>query len=63
MTKTSIGILTGSLRRESYSKKIGLYVTELLLEDFTGIIPSWAFPTSKVFFPIDRTPDLGLVPK
>ncbi|MDR2170824.1 MAG: NAD(P)H-dependent oxidoreductase [Planctomycetaceae bacterium] len=36
MEKIRIGILTGSLRRESYSKKIGLYVADLLPEDFTA---------------------------
>jgi chromate reductase len=36
MTQTSIGVLTGSLRRESYSKKIGLYVAGLLPENFAA---------------------------
>jgi chromate reductase len=35
MAKIIIGVLIGSLRKESYSKKIGLYVTGLLPEDFT----------------------------
>jgi chromate reductase len=36
MAKIKIGILTGSLRRESYSKKTGQYVAGLLPEDFTA---------------------------
>jgi NAD(P)H-dependent FMN reductase len=36
MAKINIGVLTGSLRKESYSKKIGLYVAGLLPEDFTA---------------------------
>jgi chromate reductase len=34
MAKINIGVLTGSLRKESFSKKIGLYVAGLLPEDF-----------------------------
>jgi chromate reductase len=36
MDKINIGVLTGSLRRESFSKKTGLYVAGLLPEDFTA---------------------------
>ncbi|MDR2133478.1 MAG: NAD(P)H-dependent oxidoreductase [Treponema sp.] len=36
MGKINIGILTGSLRRESYSKKTGLYVAGILPEDFAA---------------------------
>ena len=36
MSKIRIGVLTGSLRKESYSKKTGLYVAGLLPEDFTA---------------------------
>ncbi|MDR2663371.1 MAG: NAD(P)H-dependent oxidoreductase [Treponema sp.] len=36
MSKISIGILAGSLRKESYSKKTGLYIAGLLPEDFSA---------------------------
>jgi chromate reductase len=36
MSKITIGVLGGSLRRESYSKKTGLYAAGLLPEDFTS---------------------------
>jgi chromate reductase len=34
MTKKTIGILVGSLRKESYSKKVALKVSDLLAEEF-----------------------------
>ncbi|MDR2433835.1 MAG: NAD(P)H-dependent oxidoreductase [Treponema sp.] len=36
MANINIGVLTGSLRKESYSKKTGLYIAKLLPEDFTA---------------------------
>jgi chromate reductase len=36
MANIHIGILTGSLRRDSYCKKLGLYIGKLLPEDFTA---------------------------
>ena len=39
MEKKTIGIIVGSLRRESYNKKVALYLSGLLEEEFEVIFP------------------------